>query len=808
MRRAPRTSLLAITCLLLATGVAQAQLTQVPTDLESLRKEYERQLAQRSGTPFRSKSLARVAGDTVVIDAIASGDVDALAADLIALGLQDPAVAGRIVSGRLPLSAIGALSGLSTLAFAEPALSVGNVGTVTSQGDPAMRSDVVRATYGVDGTGVSVGVLSDSFDCQGGAVDDLASGDLSPVTVLQDEPGCGNGTDEGRGMLQIVHDVAPGAGLLFATALGGRANYVNNILNLQMAGANVIVDDQLYLGEPMFQDGVIALAVDSVVASGVSYFSAAGNAGRQAYGAGFNDSGIDLGPDGTNQIPLAGETFIAHDFDPGPGVDLFQTVTFPTGLTRIVLQWADIAFSVSGAPGAATDLELALFVGGDFLFGAFNGNTGHDPFEILTVDNPGPPIQAEIAIGKFAGPDPSQLKYVAFDNGFTVDEYDTASGTIYGHPNAAGAATVGAAAYFVTPAFGVAPPLLDPYSSGGTTPILFTTAGDPTYDPRATKPELTAPDGGNTTFFGFDIPEDPDTFPNFFGTSAAAPHAAGVAALMLQYAPALSPGSIRSLLEQTAIDIGPPGFDNDSGYGLIQADAALGLAVCGNGTVDPGEACDDGNTVGGDGCSSTCQFKDSALPTTADSFLRLSRANSNEGANKILSLRNGGRHRPVVAFDLTGRNPAAIVAARLVLTVKRNGKGWDGGRAVEAHALLTPFAEGNGELTGAAPSTRGSGPGVTWNCAIDTEIGNPNQDCSPGWNGGNFVAAPSDSQTYTDATAGEVSFDVTADVKAGRTAWLLKKADEKQRGRMLYYSREGAAASADPTLAPRLELDY
>ena len=172
------------------------------------------------------------------------------------------------------------------------------------------------------------------------------------------------------------------------------------------------------------------------------------------------------------------------------------------------------------------------------------------------------------------------MKYVVFDP-VTINEFDSTSGTVYGHANAAGAEAVGAAFYGNTPAFGVSPPILEGFSSAGPTPILFETDGTPTSEIRD-KPEIVGPDGGNTTFFSSDIPQDPDTFPNFFGTSASAPHVAAVAALMLQADSATDPELVYAVLEATAIDMDDPftpgfdaGFDFGTGFGLVQADLAV-----------------------------------------------------------------------------------------------------------------------------------------------------------------------------------------------------------------------------------------
>ena len=70
------------------------------------------------------------------------------------------------------------------------------------------------------------------------------SNDLGPVTVLPGQAGSG---DEGTAMLEIIHDLAPGAQLYFATGTTSLAMFAQNILDLRAAGCDIIVDDVQYL---------------------------------------------------------------------------------------------------------------------------------------------------------------------------------------------------------------------------------------------------------------------------------------------------------------------------------------------------------------------------------------------------------------------------------------------------------------------------------------------------------------------------------------------------------------------------------
>lgn len=568
-----------------------------------------------------AQSNARLAGDGMVaVDVIATGPeaMGRLEAGLVALGFETTGRGSAMLSGRLPVRALEAASALPGLRTAmtshrlvhrrdatqavAPFVSY-RVGSVEGEASVALRADDARATYGVDGSGVCVGVLSDSFDGLGGAASGVASGDLPVVNVLDDGPG----TDEGRAMIELAYDVAPGADFAFHTASDGFASFSGGILDLYNAGCSVIVDDISYAGEPFFQDGVIAQAVDYVVAQGASYFSSAGNSSNGSYEADFQDSG-QLG---FFEGPL-------HDFDPGPGVDVFQDILmFPGEILRFVFQYDEPSvlagvesseypalYGGAAGQGPTSDYDLFLFngpsLGAGLLDFSLNNNAADGvPFEFIQYQNNTGAIQTVyLAIEKFKGVG-RRLKYINFGGDYLViaeAEYGGAS-TTFGHSNAAGTFSTAAAPWFNTDqwnAFVAA----NPGTFGAGTAESFTAYGglDIRLDPDGNrlgapearmKPDATASDGDNNTFFGFDVGVDADATPNFFGTSAAAPNAAAVAALMTEAAGGtLSPSDVYAALETTAADILPapafgislgatPGFDVQTGFGLIRADAAV-----------------------------------------------------------------------------------------------------------------------------------------------------------------------------------------------------------------------------------------
>eukprot|EP00899_Mesostigma_viride_P006514 jgi/Mesvir1/15864/Mv03410-RA.2 len=170
----------------------------------------------------------------------------------------------------------------------------------------------------------------------------------------------------------------------------------------------------------------------------------------------------------------------------------------------------------------------------------------------------------------------------------TFETFPTYSSTVFAHPAAELAVSVGAAFYGDTPAFNpnLTSAILEPYSSKGGTRILFDEQGNhlgPRGVIRAT-PSVVGPDGGDTTFF-YSGDVEGNGHPNFFGTSASSPHVTGLAALFLSmvkpYVPVPSPAALRTMLQTTAVDYGEPGVDPLWGSGFVDGPRLfkLGLVI-------------------------------------------------------------------------------------------------------------------------------------------------------------------------------------------------------------------------------------
>jgi len=663
-----------------------------------------------------NRALVRISLDGTAPKSSTLGSLQQIAG--VQVVASDLAYGPGLVEAYVPVEQLVTVAGTKgVLAIVPSSPMVTNVGATDSQG--IVQHRVNKLPAGIDGSGITVGIMSDSFDTNlapNSAALDIASGDLpgagnplgntEPVVVLEDSPAR---TDEGRAMAQIVHDVAPKAKLGFATANGGQLNFANNIRALAgdpaapnyQAGfkADVIVDDVIYLDEPFFQDGIVAQAVDEVVAKGVSYFSSAGNRpATQAY-----DSTVRIVPGNStswastnldfSDVPEALYAGGFHNYAGNDDVDIAQTVQFtvnPGSSNNVVLQWNEpfdsnpptpvgapfasgtgtvptgsfSEFTFSGTAGQAVfvfvdgdttttgvsipDIVLELYApdgtlladkdtgtnpefiglelpvtgtyrvrvisfvptqGGDFRYEVSNAelpepvlsdynllfflDTGeflgalaeantltNRPIELGGINAT---VTIQLVIARANTPAPSRhvadrIRWVGFGN-IDPQEYTSYLDPVtYGHNSAAGAIGVAAYAFY-------APFIPEAFTSPGPSTIYFD------KDSRRLrhveyrqKPDIAAMDGANTTFFSQDSLVDEDTFPNFFGTSASAPHAAAIAALMLDAAGgpgSLKPKKVKQVLQQSAF---PHDLDPFFSWGL---GITLGNFVAIDANADP-----------------------------------------------------------------------------------------------------------------------------------------------------------------------------------------------------------------------------
>ncbi|HEX3035832.1 MAG TPA: S8 family serine peptidase [Thermodesulfobacteriota bacterium] len=453
-----------------------------------------------------------------------------------------------------------------------PNYGYSNAGSVQTQGDAVIRADEVRA-LGFTGTGARVGVISNGINNLTESVD---SGDLPSDGIgIPNSPLIGGGISidspcplfssitttpsdrdyltkgsEGTAMLEIIHDIAPGAQLFFAPGITTSIEHRRARRCLTQV-VDIIADDIVFFNAGPY-DGTspVSLETTDSVSAGVANFISVGNQALRHYQGSFTDV------DGDN-----GDTF--HEFDrslslpPNNNSGETLNVTVPAGGTiTVLLQWND-PFGRSG-----NDYDLALVSPADDPTSVIPGlvsvnaqNGDENPTEEISATNNGNiNMTVGIRIEGFDNPAVREFDMFVIGDISGIDEFRVPASSVPNNADAELALAIGSVG------LGGGDPLrqganeIRPYSSHG-----------PTNDGRL-KPDLVAPDGIATTVPGFSP---------FFGTSAAAPHAAAVAALMLDKNLNLTPDEISSILTDTAVDLGPAGADNTFGFGRIDAFAAI-----------------------------------------------------------------------------------------------------------------------------------------------------------------------------------------------------------------------------------------
>jgi hypothetical protein len=515
----------------------------------------------------------------VHVHALASADAASAASELHELGMVLERVSAEhaIVQGRLPIHALAAAASLPSIRFIRPPVyGFAQTGSVTTQGDAILDANDLRTTYGLNGASVRVGVLSIGLEGMAAA---QASGDL-PGSIntscdfapgLPTDPGMGA---EGTAMLEIVHDVAPGAELWFGsfeTAL----DFISAV-DCLADNVDVIIDDILFFNAGSY-DGTSPVSLNLTAEMNDAsnrvraYHNAVGNDALQHY----QQSYVDIDPgSSSNQLHAFSATSTTTD-QLGVGTNASDPIYLLSGgLVWIELQWND-TFGAS-----SNDYDLYLFRNSDFALVALSEGVQsgtQDPVETIVFQNTGPDRFYDIVINKWSGSTRTFDMFVPWcdcvplPNGLSnepVLNYNTLSSSVPNNPDATGLVVSHGAINAAEPGND----LIAPYSSRGPT------------NGGLTKPEAVAIDGVAVSGAG--------GFPStFYGTSTAAAHGGAIAALILACAPSLKHGepgdnpvgdrtALRNAILNSALDLGTAGNDNTYGRGRLDADAAAAAASC------------------------------------------------------------------------------------------------------------------------------------------------------------------------------------------------------------------------------------
>lgn len=389
---------------------------------------------------------------------------------------------------------------------------------VTSQGLDVVGG-VDMQMLGASGQGIRVGVIDLGFSNYTSA---QASGDLPSSLSVVDYTGTGTGgSAHGTQVAEVVYDMAPDAELYLAR-IGTSLQLEQAVNDMIAAGVKVINHSVAWFGAAFYDGtGILCDIVNTAEVNGVQWVNAVGNSRNRHYLDTFTDADNDL----------------RHEFAPGQNYNPISMAD--NQRVSLILNW-------DAYPSTNIDYDLYLYfgdpdAGGVPVASSTNPQTGGPssyPYEV--IDYQAPVAGTYYIVATRDRPSTQRIPLTLFANGPGFDIVTTAS-SIVQPADCAPALAVGAVN------------LNDVTLSGS--------SEGPTTDGRP-KPDIVAPSGVTTSLN-----------PSFGGTSAAAPHATGAAALLLSQNPGLSTNQLRNLMKSHPVDLLTTGFDYRTGEGRVSLDA-------------------------------------------------------------------------------------------------------------------------------------------------------------------------------------------------------------------------------------------
>ncbi|WP_170132023.1 S8 family peptidase [Arenicella xantha] len=473
----------------------------------------------------------------------------------------------------------------NVLRISAPNYAFPKSGAAVTQGDQILGSDLLRQ-IGHTGKGVRVGILSDGAKNWTQARD---SGDLPAKITLYgncdsgstsaDLCRAGGGTcNEGTAMAEIVHDIAPDADIAVASVRTSLEfiDKINTLIN--DFGADIIVDDLGFYGEPSFYDGDIATAVANA-SKRVLFVSAAGNDGYGHYLASYRGSHEPIWLDNPNYSNTSVHTFVdplrGNTYYPAEEDHYHGFIVTANSASTVILQWDGRL----GGFGSRNALRLRIHDSQGYVVYASDGTrtaSPEDAIEGVCIPNPSNDDKVYFVTVELTNGPVYQFHFRLFFLGQGAIEYPMAESSIFGHPSVERVLAVGTINSSQVNTGEVAF-----YSSQGPALIHTTSRNSVTggaqfeSQQKRRKPDLVALDQVSVSGAG--------GFPSlFYGTSAAAPHVAGIAAQLMSVTNLVKADDVRRALINGAQDIGKKGFDFTSGYGLVDAEQALDKLQYGN----------------------------------------------------------------------------------------------------------------------------------------------------------------------------------------------------------------------------------